>query len=145
MTKGYVYKKRLLKLADKLDWVHKHVPHQFDYNQWIGLDWEGKADLSCGTSACALGWATTIKSFRRLGLRVPDNSHSDYNSKWAEMGMEIFGLWEEGFRKVFVPSYSGLGREGGKLISAKQVASHIREFVKEKYPDARKRSSDKRS
>jgi hypothetical protein len=60
-----VFKARLLKLADFLQTVK---PSRFDMGSWVGEDWKGDLTLSCGTSACALGWATTIPSFRRLGL-----------------------------------------------------------------------------
>lgn len=59
--------RRLLKLADFLEKLSRK---RFDYSCWVGEDWEGKQDLSCGTTACALGWATTIPSFRRVGLRL---------------------------------------------------------------------------
>lgn len=41
---------------------------------WVGWDWQGKPDLSCGTVACAAGWATTIPDFRKLGLRMADRA-----------------------------------------------------------------------
>lgn len=57
--------KRLLKLAEFL----KTVPaKRFDYNSWVGEDWKGSPDLSCGTTACALGWATQVPAFKRAGL-----------------------------------------------------------------------------
>lgn len=59
--------RRLLKLAQFL----KTVPaERFNMGVWVGDDWKGDPDLSCGTSACALGWATVIPEFRRLGLRL---------------------------------------------------------------------------
>lgn len=45
----------------------------FNLATWVGNDdvpWEGKEDLSCGTSACAMGWATTIPEFKQLGLHL---------------------------------------------------------------------------
>jgi hypothetical protein len=60
--------RRLLKLADFLE---TQVPEdKFNFHEWVDYDWQGKPDLSCGTSACALGWATTIPEFRKLGLRL---------------------------------------------------------------------------
>jgi len=56
---------RLLKLAGFLD----ELPHKnFTFNSWVGFGFNGKLDLSCGTTACALGWATTIPEFRGAGL-----------------------------------------------------------------------------
>ncbi|MGH7749129.1 MAG: hypothetical protein ACREQ5_30855, partial [Candidatus Dormibacteria bacterium] len=59
---------RLLRLADFLE---NDVPaDRFDFAHWVGKDWAGAPDLSCGTSACALGWATTIPEFQALGLKL---------------------------------------------------------------------------
>jgi len=60
-------KTMLLELADLLDVL---PDERFDYNTWVGDDWKGAEDLSCGTSACAAGWATTLPSFRARGLRL---------------------------------------------------------------------------
>lgn len=43
---------------------------RFDMRSWVGRDWEGDPSLSCGTAACAAGWATTIPHFRAQGLRL---------------------------------------------------------------------------
>ena len=59
--------RRLLALANKLDTVPRK---QFNICKWVGHDWKGKPDLSCGTVACAMGWATTMPLFRKLGLRL---------------------------------------------------------------------------
>lgn len=58
---------RLLKLAAFL----RTLPREkFNYERWVGSDWQGKQDLSCGTTGCALGWAATMPEFRRLGLEL---------------------------------------------------------------------------
>lgn len=52
---------------------------RFNLATWVGNDdvpWEGMDDLSCGTTACAMGWATTIPEFKELGLRLERNSFS---------------------------------------------------------------------
>lgn len=64
--------RRLLKLAKLLRKVKKE---RFNYTHWVGEDWKGAANLSCGTTACALGWATTMPSLRRLGLRLVKTCH----------------------------------------------------------------------
>ncbi len=43
---------------------------QFNFAVWVGDDWQGKPDLSCGTTACALGVATTMPIFQALGLKL---------------------------------------------------------------------------
>lgn len=59
--------RRLLVLARFLE---KLPPKRFDFEHWVGHGWKGAQDLSCGTTACALGWAATMPYFRRLGLRL---------------------------------------------------------------------------
>lgn len=56
---------RLLRLAAFLEQL---PPDRFDYSVWVGRDWKGATDLSCGTTACALGWATAMPEFQALGL-----------------------------------------------------------------------------
>lgn len=58
---------RLEALAAFLDTI---PPDKFNYSEWVDRDWKGKPDLSCGTKACALGWATTMPEFRKLGLHL---------------------------------------------------------------------------
>lgn len=65
--------KRLQKVVDLL---RKLPPERFDFSTWVGTrekPFGGNPDLSCGTVACALGWAATIPSLRdkrRAGLRL---------------------------------------------------------------------------
>ncbi len=129
------YRNRLLKLADKLDSV---PDEQFSYLSWVGSDWEGKPDLSCGTTACALGWATTIPSFRKLGLRlhgaVPESpSGTDFDAATG-----IFGLaYSESiylFKWEVRPPTTGLDRSPGAYATAKEVAAHLRRFADWKWP-----------
>lgn len=70
-----VQEKRLLTVAK---WLREKVtPERFVYDRWIGFDWEGRSDLSCGTVACVLGHATQIPAFRRAGLKLlPRDSRS---------------------------------------------------------------------
>lgn len=54
---------------------------KFNLATWAGNDncpWAGKQDLSCGTTACAMGHAVTIPSFQELGLRL-----EPFQSKYA--------------------------------------------------------------
>lgn len=150
MNKDHVFKRRLLKLADFLD---KLPRKRFDYSHWAGKDWGGKSDLSCGTTACALGWATTIPSLRKAGLRLAVNiifgvpavclkRHLD-NRYWvsldtsAEAAREVFGLDYKEFETLFVPRQcEDDDFTPNPLVSnatPKQVANHIRKFVAKKY------------
>jgi hypothetical protein len=66
---GEPFRGRLLRLAA----YHETVPgKRFDFSSWVGKDWGGAPDLSCGTTACGLGHATTIPEFRYLGLVLVD-------------------------------------------------------------------------
>jgi hypothetical protein len=126
--------RRLLKLAEFL----RTVPRKkFDYRSWVGADWEGKQDLSCGTTACALGWAATMPSFRRLGMRLKtiessmatttyhgyvglkDSNTTD--SLWV--AEQVFGLSYEDASRLFTPS------EDEEEATPKQVAKKIEQFV----------------
>lgn len=139
-----VFNARLIKVAELLEGLKKA---QFRFNHYVGEDWQGKPDLSCGTTACAFGWATTIPSLRRLGLRlVPGNTFDtgypalkEHLNSLSYIGEEaidlaaakIFGLTAEETAFLFIPGdvhrgYSGLDCDA----TAKQVAKHIRKFVK---------------
>lgn len=114
---------RLLKLADLLDTL---PPNRFDYNEWVGKNWKGNPDLSCGTTACALGWATTIPEFRELGLRLIEvrsynfkysfvcmlqffeaGKHLNYWDSVCNATQTIFGLDEHDTEYLFTPSEMG--------------------------------------
>ncbi len=142
MNKDYIYKRRLLKLADFLD---KLPPDKFDFSKWVGNDWQGKPNLSCGTRACALGWGCTIPSFRKAGLVLKPNpdTYSDYKFipglKGNESGLDgtyragrvIFGLVRSEFKRLFTTD-SEISHLNDNA-SSKQVAKEIRKFVKERY------------
>jgi len=127
-----VHAKRLLKLADFLE---KLPRKRFDYGNWIGDDWKGKADLSCGTTACALGWACAMPAFRRLGAGFCNDQSSDnYTSTtlhgepvWPDkVSYHLFGLTKLEHDRLF---------EGGGGLpwdaTPKQAAKFIRAYVKE--------------
>lgn len=59
-------KRRLLKLADFLETAD--LPGEFNL-ETMAQDWRA-GQPQCGTQACALGWATTIPSFRKAGLSL---------------------------------------------------------------------------
>lgn len=122
--------RRLLKLAEFLRTVPRR---RFNYMVWVGLDWKGAADLSCGTTACALGWATTMPYFRRLGLRLLRGENdvvarvglaSDPDN-WQPMeaASEVFGITEEESAELFSPNDD----EGD--ATPKYVAKKIEKFV----------------
>lgn len=137
MKKDPKYARRLLKLAAFLE---KLPPERFNFGSWVGENWRGKQDLSCGTTACAMGWAATMRPFRRLGLRliewdgegiawmpgVKRNSRSV--GPWHPSlvsAQRIFGLAMDESENLFTYD-SGLGTNP----LPGDVARHIRAFVK---------------
>lgn len=152
-----VYKNRLLKLADFLE---KLPRKKFDYDHWAGRDWEGKCDLSCGTTDCALGWATTMPLFRRLGLRLgfepnkgpyPQIIYGQCKNHYAAT-KNIFNLTNDDTNFLFIPwLYRNISTpwlveyqsdyfaktfpSGLKLATPKQVARHIINYVEKMYED----------
>jgi len=133
-------KRRLLALAKFL----RGLPaERFDMREWVGKDWKGGADLSCGTTACALGWATTMPLFRKLGLRlvhtgsigggypqVGDGYESGGRWEYARTGYHaaafLFGITYEEAEYLFLP---GSTRPGAPRETPKQVARRIEAFV----------------
>lgn len=123
-------KKRLLKLADFLETVPRK---RFDMQTWVGDEWKGKEDLSCGTSACAMGWATTIPSFRKLGLRLQRSyvwGHSPaYGSRYGlDAAQKFFEIDLQTATLLFAPAKEYKDGSISK-ITPKQVAKRIRKVV----------------
>jgi hypothetical protein len=127
--------RRLAKLSKFL--CTKVPKDRFDYGHWVGAHWKGKADLSCGTSACAAGWATTIPEFRRRGLNLVHDAnqmHDDYGGhvvfydgyvyrSGISAVARFFGLDFEDARMLFAPHY------GEPTHSAEFVADKIDHFI----------------
>lgn len=141
MVSNRVGNARLLKLAK---FLARLPPERFDYSRWVGADWKGKQDLSCGTSGCALGWASTMPAFRRLGLHlrplvrgldaewsIPEWGQPRVGrSKGQYAGRAIFG---RGADVLFLPdTYIPTGDfyTPGMNAPPKSVAACIRKFVK---------------
>lgn len=150
-------RRRLLLLVEKLRSLPKG---RFDYAHWAGDDWAGAKDLSCGTTACALGWATAVPEIAEAGLclrraynniyvSVEDerllgpNAGAPYNMSRAAAQL-VFGISGEDADFLFIPSERApewLGAGGDDYIeapdedaSAEQVADHIEQFVALKWP-----------
>jgi hypothetical protein len=146
MTTLKTYNDRLLKLADFLDTLPRK---RFDFGCYVDTEtWKGKPDLSCGTKACAMGWATTMPFFRRLGLRLNEDGivclKDDLDKPgnfFAEVdkiaGDKLFGLTSVAYEFLFVPQ----GTSGVNPLQVdatpKQVAKHIRKFVAKRTDDSR--------
>ena len=122
--------KRLLKLADHLDTVPRKV---FNMGTWYDVDTD--AAPSCQTQACAMGHATNVPAFRRLGLRK-EQTYEDCNTKSYDVTMpgcrngggmdaavELFGIKRDDAEVLFSPAYDKAPE------TPKQVAKRIRRFV----------------
>jgi len=130
--------KRILRLAD---FVEKLPRKRFDFRHFVGGDWKGDKELSCGTTACALGWSTAIIYFRRLGLSI--RSRGEYKGQvvlkgklgYQRIADKVFGITEQEFNQLFIPVYP-LDETHGYLnggATPKQWARHARRLVKEFY------------
>lgn len=78
-------KRRLGVLISFMEKLPRAANKHFDMSHWFAHNGEHsigakevtqKVLTDCGTSACALGWACTIPSFRKAGLRMPLNDIS---------------------------------------------------------------------
>ena len=148
MKSEQIYRERLLRLADFLDTV---PDERFDFGVWAGQDWGGKADLSCGTVACALGWATALPEFQALGMRLAragdgniavTTSRAKPIATWiasVEAADAVFGLDDDEVEHQFTPTddeeedlddddYGSDGRLSSDA-GPRDVAEHIRRFL----------------
>lgn len=134
-----VTRSRLTKLAELLE---KLPRKRFNYGHWVGDDWKGKPDLSCGTTACALGWATTIPAFRRLGLHLSGSAVRlrPYYLEGVLAAQKVFLLSYDEASYLFHPDMMlsadlCMPPAPSSDTTPKQVARHIRRFLswKEKH------------
>jgi hypothetical protein len=149
-------KERLELVAKKLESL---PPERFNYSSWIGKNWEGAQDLSCGTTACALGWAATIPELQEAGLRIVAACDEVYglsypyvalstrplvqvyeaNHESVVAAMWVFELFEDEVSFLFMPETEAVHEnheEEGEMCrampdtaSAIEVAAHIRKFI----------------
>ena len=137
------------------DFMEKVPPERLNLRSWVGSNWEGlknpaQADsepvwnLHCGTSACMFGWATTIKKFRDMGLRMKvgrigptvyaypamvyriDGKWSD--NKEIEYAAEVvFGLDPNQTWFLFDPSVNGIGEHASPAAAADLIHRFIKD------------------
>jgi hypothetical protein len=130
----------LLELADFLD----ALPWwRFDYKFWIGREWRGEPDLSCGTSACAGGWATTLPRFKERGLFLSSNAsapavinlESGYEAVGVDALARVLGVEYNDAMVLFIPDTYDEDldlRSPTDDAPAQEVAEHIREWLQAK-------------
>ena len=127
-------KKRLEKLADYLDAL---PARKFDLDHWVlsyerGYDRDKGKKSKCGTTACALGHAGLIKSFRRAGLKTEiKEGETVGNVTLKNLGTGLyaaeifFGLSNREANYLFMPEYYGR-RQGPKTV-ARRIRMLIRD------------------
>ena len=127
--------RRLLKLADFLDSLPSSAAQHFDLDTWfchekkdhahrVGPYITRRALNHCGTTACALGWASTIPSFRKAGLKIATRSFGPEPLRKAE---KFFGLTTQQAEFLFV--------WGSDSDSPKAWAKHCHKFVQDRLAD----------
>ncbi len=128
------HKNRLLKLANFLETVK---PKDFNLSSWKRETTNGV----CKTICCAVGFAATIPSFKKAGLRLSsidkNNTFVFYNDEdvteyqihyeqwesWSAVG-KFFGLNSEEYNYLFSDTYYGNFNSGPK-----HVAKRIKKFI----------------
>lgn len=130
-------KRRLLALAAHLDTIS---PRKFNMNHWAN---SSDAGITCGSTACALGYAGLMPSFRKAGLKTEFDKcggsvvyKRSHNSLYdIEAGASFFNITEDEAQWLFMPRSYPIGRRPGP----KTVASRIRRMVRDgTYPKSYK-------
>lgn len=126
---------RLNMLADKLDTVPER---KFNMEHWLKgpLDRFSNDPNFCGSSACALGWGTTIPAFCEQGLRMWRGNTKFGEPVWTvglfdgermisdkaqQAAMMFFDISHEESEQLF---FTGINK------TAKQKALEIRRLIK---------------
>jgi hypothetical protein len=117
-------KRRLLKLADFLE--TKVPPDSFNMSHWGRGDDAGKPQ--CGTTACALGWASAIPSLRKAGVRLAPDGGFVGDSPWG-ISQKVFGLNLDQHSFLFD---NGQTFDMTRRRGVKVVAKRIRKLVASK-------------
>ena len=140
----HVGMRRLLKLADYLRKVKKR---DFNMSHWSGPPNPWDSGVNCGTTACAMGYACHIPSFKRAGLKLVP-----YPGTLGERGecypafdganefdaaAKFFGISHQEASYLFNPmEYCGYGSGRVKNITPQIVAKRIRHYVRDRVEGA---------
>lgn len=139
---------RLLLLAEFLD---SRVPAgRWNFRSVVGPEWRGGDLVSCGATACAIGWSATIPELAAAGMRLEPDSHGYLDAEAAfRASRAVFGITDEECDYLFVPDEDGWDEDGDPVgawhfpdgdcnpgwrtltsnASARSVADRIRSFV----------------
>lgn len=117
--------RRLRTLANFLDGLRLTRTAQFDLREWC-------KKTTCGTTACAMGWACRIPSFRRAGLRsVPSSFYEGVEVPFYghcggfNAAMQFFGISYSDALYLFESTSYPIGRRGRA-----SVVRRLRQFIK---------------
>ncbi len=118
---------------DKKDRGHSH----FDMGHWV--QWEGKpGEITCGTTACALGWEATTRYANKRGLRLDDregySSEVDFEDPedachyafGSAAGAEYLNIDNQIANWLFLPEYYS----GGVNTKPKHVIKRLQRLLK---------------
>jgi hypothetical protein len=137
------YLRRLERLAA---YVATRKPERFNFKTWVGSDWKGAQNLSCGTTACAFGYAPSLPYFRRLGVVLNRDAFGSNvllqgsNGDLCGLGAaaKVFNLTEVETSHIFAPYTKDSTEEGysknctiGARATPKQWAKHARRFIQD--------------
>lgn len=141
-----IYTKRLLKLAAFLDKLPKA---KFDFNTFTSLGEKPMMEAlkagrtQCGTTGCAVGWMPAVfprqvcwvgkdKPFGsvEVALRTKTGRPSRH-VRYFDVAERLFGLTGDEVRHLFNPENDSIGSLRWSA-TAKDVAKHVRKFVREK-------------
>ena len=94
--------RRMTKLIDFMDALPRSAVGHFNMKAWIkhngnhdhkfGKFIKPRDVLTCGTTACALGWATAVPAFKNAGLRVLADRGFDSNQQNLSEAQRFFDL-----------------------------------------------------
>lgn len=120
---------RLKKMAKFLDELKlDRRTERFDLDQWTCQKFD-LDKMSCGTAACAIGWAAKRKLFRGLTLGGVGPKqypvYDEYYMSWDAVE-KLFGLSFYDTQRIFSAEYYG-----PRKVTRKMVAARIRQFIKE--------------
>lgn len=125
--------KRLLRLAKFLRRVPKRRFNMMIWASGLFCGRPKEVEHKCGTSACALGWASSIPSFKRDGLILKNDFDSDEAYVFFDgvdgycAASRFFEIGYESAKYLFDSEYGWVNRN---KETPKQVAERIERFVK---------------
>lgn len=116
-------------------WALANVPRErFDF-RFVFASWRGAPDLSCGTTACIIGWGMTCPVLRDKGLTVDPYEYMrdgeiDVFAAGAELmacACRVFNLANEESSYLFDPSDNVSKMRHDATLE--EVVAHIRRFI----------------